>query len=378
MIFSRRWLLKALGAVFPFISCRTKDESDNMADIDNDVRPIVLRAETEVEGNSDNEITASPFINATGEPLEIHEFKFSVRPSNASLLSAGLQGLFPSGGNFAVGLSVVGPDGDGHAMTNGPIPMWSFGQSRQLGEEQKIQSFNVTGAFDVTLGWFMTGAYNWKLDHPMYVPPGGRIVPTVRSLGSFNGNVIIGVTAIGKVLPNSPPSKPSYKVPWVTSYVSKSFESSDTGQDSSTDSLLNNPHDMPVTVERFVGRLHCQAGFISGSVLQLSVADTSLPDAADVSLFVQTGQAYYAQVVLMRMRDSMGNPLVREKTLFRNVFNSDTRTWECRHVLPPKQFYKVDFFKTALPALTSFPTTSRVQASVTAVGWREVSWKKAA
>lgn len=354
------------------------DGEENMALID-DSRPMILRASVSIAPNGATDVPAGALINSTGEPLEIHEFRFSLRPDYANLLSVGLQGLYPTGGSFAVGLSVADAHNNQHALTNGPVPIWSLGQARLLGAENQLQSFyaDFINGLSSSYAFFSTAAHSWKLDHPMYVPVGGRIIPTVKSLGSFNGAVQLGISCIGKVLPNSPPSRPSYKVPWVVSYVSKSFDAAETGQDASTESMLKNPHRVPVTMERFIGRIHAQAGIISGSVLQLAVLDTNLLDGDDIHVYGGSAINYYSAMMTMRMRDSMGNPIVREKTPFRSVFEAATRSWECQHILPPDQFYQVEVFKDALPTLSSFPSTSRAQVSVTAVGWREVEWKGA-
>lgn len=348
-----------------------------------DSRPISVRSSAIITANSDAEISAGPLINSSDEPMEIHEFIFSLRPSDTSLAVYGSAGLFPSGGQFALGLSIKDSTDFGYALTNGVIPLWSFGQARQLGEEEKIVSLesDITSA-DPTVGGFLQAAYGWKLDHPLFVPPGARIVPVARSLGAFNGDVELGITAIGKILPNTPKSRASYKVPWVCAYISKSFEFNAAGQDSSSDQSLYNPFvDKSVTVERFVGRLHnfrSQPVATSPVQNQVSVSDASNFDAALGGAFTglgYVGNNYFSQLVSIRMRDSIGNPLVREKTLFRNVFEAQTRTWEVRQVLPPRQFHKVDFFKALTTATAAQPV--RCQASVASVGWREVSWKKA-
>lgn len=382
----RRTVLK--GALL-LTGCAAVDAKENDDERDNDMnhipmsdsQPVTLRSFTSISGSSDEEIAAAPLTNASGEPMEIHEFIFSVRPSNNAIARYGTSGLFPSGGQFALGISVKDSTDFGYSLTNGVIPLWSYGQARQLGQEEKLQTLQVDEA-DLQAGAFLTAVYAWKLDHPLYVPPGGRIIPVARSLGSFTGDAEIGITAIGRILPNTPASRASYKVPWVCAYVTKSFDFAEGGEDTSKDNDLYNPFaDKPVTIERFVGRLHCftTVAALAGSGLttvdQVTVHDVSAFDYAFIAGLRYTGNNYYSQLFSLRMRDSVGNPLVREKTLFRNVFESATRTWECRHILPPRQFHKLDFFKEATEATNA--RLSRLQASVASIGWREVSWKRA-
>jgi len=354
-------------------------ESDDM--ITDDSRPIALRSSATITANSDAEVSAGPLVNSSGEPMEIHEFIFSVRPVDLSIANYASAGLFPSGGQFAIGLSVKDGSDFGYALTNGVIPLWSFGQARQLGEEEKLQSLQPDLSGVLTVNGFLTAVYSWKLDHPLYVPPGARIVPVARSLGSFNGDVELGVSALGRVLPNTPKSRAAYKIPWVCAYVSKSFDYTEQGEDSSSDNALYNPFvDRLVTIERFVGRLHMSRSVTVDTIpaqTQVAVADTTFLDAAfPFASFGYFGNNYFSQIFSIRMRDSVGNPIVREKTLFRNVFESASRTWEVQQVLPPRQFHKVDFYKAATAAEWEITTPSRIQGSVASIGWREVSWKK--
>lgn len=353
-------------------------ESDDDMIPASDVRPITLRSSAIIIGNSDEEVNAAPLTNASGEPMEIHEFIFSVRPTDVAIANYGRSGLFPSGGQFAVGLSVKDATDFGYAMTNGVIPLWGFGQARQLGQEERLQSI-LYSAQDLAVSSFLNGVYCWKLDHPLYIPPGAKIVPVTRSLGSFTGDAVIGITAIGKILPNTPSSRASYKMPWVCSYLSKSFDFDPAEEDTSSDNSLYNPFpDKPVTIERFVGRLHMLTNLtVTDGVTsseQITVQDTSNFDDAFVG-FANVPNNFYSRFLRIRMRDSVGNPIVREKTLFRSVFESATRTWECRHILPPRQFHKVDFYKESAGGATN-TRPSRLQALVSSVGWREVSWKK--
>lgn len=354
------------------------DENKNGDDMNNfqlgDVRPVSLRASTVITSNSDEEVSAGPLTNASGEPMEIHEFIFSVRPTLANIAAFANTGKFPSGGQFAIGLSVKDSSDFGYALTNGVIPLWSFGQARQLGQEEQYQSLSTTNLTTQSAP-FYTSVYAWKLDHPLYLPPGGRINPVVRLLGSFLGDAQISIIALGKILPNTPPNRHSYKVPWVCAYLSKLFSVPDAKEDSSSDNSLYNPFtDQPVTIERFVGRMHL---ILNQSALGSEIFVVDGSSIANDTGSNSTADNFFSQYISIRMRDSIGNPIVRAKTLFRNVFEPATRTWECRHILPPKQFHKVDFSKPTVAAVTTSLAILSAQVSVASVGWREVSWKRA-
>lgn len=381
MSISRRTVLQgglALSVVGS--TCYPESDEDNMNNNLDNSYPTVLRSSSEITANSDSEVSAGPLVNSSGEAVEIHEFIFSVRPTDSAIANYGSSGLFPSGGQFALGLSVKDSSDFGYSLTNGVIPLWNFGQARQLGEEEKVQSFQPDFNGNYLINGFLTSVYSWKLDYPMYLPPGARIVPVSRPLGSFNGDVVLGVTAIGKILPNRPVAA-AYKIPWVCAAISKSFSFSEQGTDSSNDNALYNPFtDTNVVIERFIGRFLISKNVTvetTPASTQLTVFDTTFLDAsrALTATMAYSGNNLFSQLFSIQMRDSIGNPLVREKTLFRNVFEAQTRSWETRQVLPPRQYHKVDFFK----ASTELPWTTpgRIQGAVSSVGWREVSWRKA-
>lgn len=374
----RRTLLQGASAI-SLAACLPESEEKMSRPMDfQHERPIVLRSETLVQAGSDEEISAAALTNSTGEPMEIHEFVFSVRPSNA-IISTGSAvaegGNFPTGGMFAIGLSVKDDSDFGYAITNGVVPLWNFGPARQLGEESIAQA-----PFDDTALFYLVSTYTFKLDHPMFVPAGAKIVPSVKSLGANVSDAVVGISAIGSAYPNTPPSRPTYKVPWVCSFNSKQFAFNDYGEDVSNGNQLYNPFtDRPVHVQRFVGRINAYASYSVFGLRQTLLNDSILysnantgvgPTAVSNVLLLSA----YSQLLSVRMRDSIGNPLVRGKTLFRNVFESQTRTWECPHILPPRQFHRVDIFKAATAEVIEI--VSKVNVSVSSIGWREVTWRK--
>lgn len=345
-----------------------------------DIRPVILSVEVRVPSGADAEASALPLMNAEGEPMEIHEFRFSVRPPPEVLANGDLFGRIVTGGHIGVSLSVKDSEDAGFALTNGPIPLWGFGPARQLGEEERNAyppSLVATTNLPYTIG-----TYSWKLDHPMYVPPGGRIVPIFRSLGAFPADCIVSMVAVGKVLEHTQPL--IIRVPWVCNWLSKSFNFNETGNDISPENALVNPHDKAVTIERFVGRIHMLTD-IPQNVLggipvnYVFVADANTNDAATVTLFptyFPPGDEYYSRFFRVTMVDSMGNPLVRRPTLFRSVFEAQTRSWEVRAQLPSKQYHKLSVFKTA-PALPAMAyNSSRARIGVSSIGWHDVVWRK--
>lgn len=339
-----------------------------------DVRPIILRVETEVQSNADSEVQSLALMNPTGEPVEIREFKFTVRPKpNVPYVDStpALQTAFVSGGNVGVSLKVAGKP-----LTNGPIPIWNFGSSYTLGlEDFSFTPADVSGPTQIlNLG----GHYRFKLDEPLYLPPGVAVEASVKSFGGFESSAFVSIVAIGSVLPHRPtPSK--IKVPWVCVYSSKSFAFEDVGSDSSPETSLINPFNVPLHVRRFVGRIAQISRDEALGITYVSDADNPFSVVAGVG----TGGAlgYYESVFKVRMRDSVGNPLVRAADFFRNVFDGKTRAWETNVKLPPRQYYRVDVEKGNIPGLTFenfvgglyVPSVSRAQLQVSLVGWREES-----
>lgn len=432
-----------------------------------DIRPIILRVETEVQSNADAEVQSLALMNPTGEPVEIHEFKFTCRakpnvpyvdnqivgesvgvgddvttnfthnavaiplirgtvkilndgvvvgsddgagnitgfdfagtstvdydtgalnldynvaPVSGVVITmnysqdAGLVGGMVSGGTVAVALKVAG-----HQMTNGPIPLWCFGAAYTLGFEEFAFTPSIVNpppppapqVQTLTLG----GHYRFKLDEPLYLPPGVAVEASLRSLGGFAGTTIVSIVASGSVLPHRPaPAK--IKVPWVCVYNSKSFAFDEEGGDTSPETSLINPFDVPITIRRFVGRIAQITNDSGRGLLYVSDSDNPFSIVSNAS----TGGAlgYYETVFKVRMRDSMGTPVVRGADFFRNVFDGKTRAWETNFKFPARQYYNVQVEKGVIPgtAYASFngatytPSTSRAQLQVSFVGWREES-----
>lgn len=331
--------------------------------------PLVMHSETTVQPNSDAEFSAGPLTNSTGEAVYIYEVKFSIRPTDKVIASSTGSGKLVSGGQFAISMAIKDQDDFGYSLTNNPVPIWSLGSPHNLKEEIININLQSVGSADRLSAL----AHNhWKPDHPIYMPPGARFVPTVRSLGAFGSEAIVGISLVCGVTPSAP-MKDRYKLPWVGAYLSSSFEYNATGSDSSADNLLANPHNKNVFVERFVGRIHCLNEVLLNGVTFQSLRD----DAGDASSVGVSGNNWYSRAFRVKMQDSAGNVLVRRSTLFRNVFCSSTRTWECKTVLPPQQYFNVDVEKSVLPTMTqTIGRSTRAQVSVAMIGWREVSWRK--
>lgn len=350
-----------------------------------DSRPIILHTEVVVPSNADTEAPAGPMMNSSGSDIEIHSFKFSVRPSNAAIAQLSADGPIQpvSGGQFGVAITVKNEDDEGYALTKGPIPLWGFGPAYGLGDEIALQ---VLGIFSdaATFAAVPTATYIWKLDHPLRVPAGACIVPVFRSIGNFTYDVLAGMTAVGCTVEHSG-KQATYKVPWVSSFISSSDRYDDAQKEESSPKALQNPNDKPVYIERFVGRMHIFTDFTT-AVPVTSVTDTALY-AGDLGTLIsgtlgieEAAEGWFDRTISIQMSDSMGNPLVRVPTLFRSVFEPATRTWEVKHILPPEQYFRVLLYKDnanySSGELRLASSPMRSQVSITMVGWREVSWQK--
>lgn len=335
-------------------------------------RPIILHSSVDVPSNSDIEAPAGSLINASGEAVEIHSFKFSLRPSNTTLqgLNATSMALV-SGGQVGVSLAVKDSTDNGYSLTRGQVPIWSFGPAHGIGDEF---SFQLLGSGSAESVYSTTATYQWKLDFPLFVPAGARIVPVFRSIGSFNFEVNAGISAVGRTVSHAG-KQATYKVPWVATYLSSSYQYNDVASEESSPKALQNPNNKPVTIERFIGRLY--------NVTTNNV-DINVKGIQDINQLVinlnGSADSWFGRCFRIQMADSMGNPLVRVPTLFRSVFEPALRSWEVKQILPPEQFFRVKLFKDTGQEVTATVTNpnsiNRSQASVTMVGWREVSWKK--
>lgn len=337
-----------------------------------DTRPLALHAEVELEPNESSEPNTIALVNPHDEPWEVHEVKFSVRPKIVIGTGDLLQIAQASGALLSCAL-----DAGGEPMTNGLVPVWSFGPSYEPDMEY-VQAFNWgrPAVLSQLLPWWevwVESYYRWRFDHPLYLKPGQSVVPAFKHTGLTNQAIVAGITVSGRRLLNAPTPR-TIKIPYAAAWQSKFYDAVTTAdaEEESPETALRNRFDTPLTVERFIGRINQRAQ---------TQEDQGGTGAADrFQAIAEAFEGPWANSLFkVRQFDSKGNAIVRERAGFRSVYGWRTRAWHCQHALPAGAYHKVLLTKKTVSGLSLYASANpnkvvslQAAAQVSMIGWREV------
>lgn len=296
--------------------------------------PVHLTAYTTLASNSSGGVNAIALKNPNGTPMEVLEIKFQLRTNSAAALDANL------GGTVACKLGL-----GNYPLTNGFVPVWSFGRR----ECELEVSSNATPTFEQAM------EYTWRLAKPLYVPAGAVILPTFQHRGVVQNDITVRISYSGRSLDPSAPPPAKLALPYVAQWVSKSFAISTTpDSDQSTETDLVNPFSEPLLLQRFVGR--CQ-------IFRSDTSSLSEDDLARVSY----------RLCNLRMIDMFGRPILRNYTPFRMVFDALSRSWEMDNcsVLDPRS-YIIAYLRADPAGDNNMQAQFSYQTFVSLIGWRDV------
>ncbi len=288
-------------------------------------QPLLVTATGTVTPRSTGGVNAIALKNSSNAPIEIHRIAFTISATSDAASQFNPQNL-----GVKLDLGSI-------ALTNGFVPAANFGP-RQIVE--------ASGATDTGI---YTSQVIWKLGRPLFIPPGGALVPTFEHRARGIISMDVRADYSGQKMPVGYKPKKVF-LPYVSSYVSSVFDASESGSDMSSETDILNPFNEPIFIERFVGR---------------------------VSVFTNESQVDLDNLVLpigsytIRMVDSRGHRIVRDPAVFGQVFWNPLRTWELggKVQLDSGAHVIVELFKTSL-GLTE--NTVFTQAAVSLVGWREI------
>lgn len=293
-------------------------------------------------------VNIKALVNPGPGPMEVHGIKFRIRSASYA----------PSGAMIACRLD-LGEFG----LTNGFVPVFAFGRAENaLGEQ-------VTAAPGSAIS-YAYAQYVARLSRPIYLPVGAAIRPQLMHKGQATTPADVNVSVFGRMLSPRSPLPTVLKLPYWTSYVSKSFALGTPDQETSSESDLYNPFDTDLELERFVGRVNftSDAGFAYGSLMtEMESSPYALQTGGLLSYLGDSiGQ------LLLTMTDSDGFPVVKRPAPFRLVFDHLTRSWPLSHTLPPRGYYHVELYNQA-PLYGAAPYPVNMQATIAMMGWREIS-----
>lgn len=288
-----------------------------------------------------------------GGAIEIDAIKFSLLGADATGgSSTGLGGII--GMQFDLAWL---PPNEGRPpvpVTKGFIPVWLLDQAYNLvAERQRVIVLGGLGVYS---------EHRWQLKHPFYIPKGMVLRPTIRHFGFLNTAALVRVSYEARQL-DAAPTPRTLRVPYACAYLSKHFPISTTSAtldtETSSETDLINPFSTPLRVEMFTGRL---------PVIFTVSGVPGVDDLYGTNFYMSPDQ------VLVRMQASTGDPVVRDFSQFRMVFERARRGWVVPHDLAPGGFYIVRL-QTSLLAINPPVEVQTLQAQVGMVGWRELDSK---
>ncbi len=303
--------------------------------------PIHLIAQTTVQSGGSSGVNQEALRNPLDLPMEILEIKFQIRAVTSLPQTTNTPVL--TGASIAAEFAL-----DSIPLTAGFVPLWCFGKSLRV-DLAEVQPFEITN------GPNFHGHYRWRLSSPLFIAPGQVLTPKFAHLGDTPAALKVIVSYSGRTLPKGYQPKKTLTVPYAAYYASKvfnGFNGADTDTSKETD--LRNPFDIPIRVERLVGRIN------SKNTTSLGTVFTDQPD-------------FGADLLTTRIYSSAGEPLVPAFSIFQLVFNHTTKTWECPHLMPPRSFYLVEL-SLAAPVTTN--ANFQMQAFVSMVGSRDLELKR--
>lgn len=313
--------------------------------------PLILRAETLVEVGANGSPNNNALINPTGEPWEIHEIKFGVRrDTNLTYARA-------TGAALDVNIAWCG-----QPVTDGFVPVWNCGAAQSVEEFRPLPGVSIAGLGEY---WRSQDSfYSWKLDHPLFVPPKTALSVEFRNNGLVNIPLRSSVALLGRVMPRSAaPTK--VKVPFVSAFKSSFYDFLLAGgPETSSEAVMRNPFDAPLTIERFIGRM-------------VQRIQTDEPDGSFVYVDQIARLAFRGSLFSAKHRMTTGDIVARDWVKFGDIYGWRNFKWNVRHLLDPGVGHIIELRKNAPPATPAATTlnaaivSATAQAVVSMVGWRE-------
>lgn len=297
-------------------------------------------------GSSGAGVNVKALRNPGPGAIEIFGIKFRLRSSQP--ITGALVGCRLDLGDFQ--------------LTNGFVPLYAFGRAENLLAEQTSDGASPPAACYTE--------YICRLSRPIYVPLGAVVRPQLQHKGLTSATVDVHISMFGRMLPEDAPLPDRLLLPYWAAYVSKTFQAGTVDSDASTESDLANPFDVPLRMERFVGRISMFSGAaltFAASMIELEnnpfgFSSGSFPTFGDIPTQISCS-----------IIDSNGYPVVKRLTPFRLVFDAETRSWPVTHELPAGGYYLINMANAAWISGNPFTSAVFVQPCISMLGWREVA-----
>lgn len=304
--------------------------------------PIHLSGAVLLRSGTTDAPPISSFQNPMGQDMEILEIKFEV------ISTYDHPNVYPAsfGGSVQCEL-VLGAE----KITNGAIPLWSFGRAENIATE--ALGTGATSNQVNPLNFY--SMFSWRLPRPLFIPAGAVLRPSLTHTGLVPNALKVRVGYSGRTVYTQPKK---VCVPYVSSFITTFNPITASATASSNPLQLVNANLEPLHLQRMVGR-------------SLFLAD--IPDSDNPSIAENYPQVALSEKLNMRITDSYGRPVLRNYVPWTAVINSATRSWEMDNgaIMDPGAFYRVDMRFSAVTTLGPQADGS-LQTFLSLVGWREV------
>jgi hypothetical protein len=314
--------------------------------------PLVLYGSVTVNPNTDGAVPNPSLSNPNGEPMELLEVRFRIVPQNKS----GSASIIPAAMGLGLGVKM---DLGKAAVVDSYVPVGDLGTSRDSYESQL--GVYSAAAFGPAPGvQSLQNMYGWRLKYPLFIPGGSTLSCVLRPMGQNAYPVNVDVAYICRTWDPRKPTPTTVKVPWVTSYESKSSVYQDSAvavQHQSSQLDIVNPFDAMLELARFGGRVSMLVN-TSG----LAFGDSVLEDPT----------TYRDVLATIRMRSSRGFDIVGAPVAFGGLFPYCWRAWDLpgKWLMAPREFYSTTIDVAAVSDSPEY--VGQVQFSVGLTGYRNV------
>lgn len=294
-------------------------------------------------------VQAFPLTQPYRHPILVEQVQFAFGPSTVTSRSL-LHQI-----NFGIKF------GAAEAVLDRTAPLQAF--CRRAGFYDGIAGSTVeTGPYNNTGGTRFSGLQPrswlaWTLPDPVFVPEKGQIecllnyalnIPNPND-ASLIANFNIWVVLTGQALPKMEPWPELVRIPWISAHRTPARAISVGAVDAHTpEHSLQNQNEEPVVVQRMLGS--CATQYVSDELID-----------ADV-----------------RVSDTTGAYIVRERTPMMELFNGRTRCWDMGVVLKPKEFISVEYAYDPTNMVgnatspVAYATSDEIQLIFGLVGYREL------
>jgi hypothetical protein len=272
---------------------------------------------------------------------------------------------FPGAG---IGVSIRFGD---KPITGSEVPIYCLGKAVGQDVETAILGVADDTNTEMLLGAFASGV--WDFDHPLSMDPGEALSVHLTHQSLLNLPVVVSLALTGRAGRDLPHSR---WLPYVASWVPPAFNPHDPTATvptivTSTERDIVNRTPSILHVHRFIGRL-LRLG-VSGNPLGTGVVQQNaekvfatveggISDQPTSEWFPGAVDAFMTATI----HDSRANDNVPVALPFRQIFEPETRAWECPHELDENGYYIVQL-SLAVPTVLD----AQVQPSIAMIG----SWE---